>query len=117
MDENAADIWRRIVPPLVTAFVLFLVLLRYALRHPVPQPAPASPSWRTFFGYLLVTVGGGYAAMLVIVLVFHVILARDAGAFRSATAGGAVLAFGVAVPVFTVSEWVQRRRAQPTGQR
>ena len=118
MDENAADIWRRIVPPLVTAFALFLVLLRSAVRHPATAvPAPTSPSWRAFFGYLLVTVGGGYAAMLVIVLVFHVILARDPGALRSAAAGGAFLAFGVVAPVFTASEWVRRRRAPRVGQR
>lgn len=113
MDENAADLWRRIVPPLVTAFALFLVLLRSAIRRPViAEPAPASPSWRAFFGYLLVTVGGGYAALLVIVLVFHVILARDPGALRSAATGGAFLAFGVAVPVFAASEWARRRRAE-----
>jgi hypothetical protein len=110
---DAQDIARRIVPPLVTAFVLFLVVLRYAVRHPEPEGgdvrARIGVPWPVFWRWLAITIVSGYAAFLLIVLVFHVALARDAGAFRSAVAGGAVLAFGVAVPVFVVSEILARR--------
>ncbi|HTG47028.1 MAG TPA: DUF6256 family protein [Actinomycetota bacterium] len=110
---EASDIARRIVPPLVTAFVLFCVILRYAVRHPAPArdaPPPPDVPWSAFWRYLALTVLSGYAMLLAIVLVFHVALARDPGAFRSAVVGGGFLAFGVAVPMFVVSEAIERRR-------
>jgi Family of unknown function (DUF6256) len=111
MHADATDIARRIVPPLVTAFVLFLVMVRYALRHPATaSAAPTDVSWAVFARYLALTVLSGYGVLLLIVLVFHVLLARDAGAFRSAAVGGAFLAFGVVVPVFVLSEAIDRRR-------
>jgi len=118
MHADATDIARRIVPPLVTAFVLFLVVLRYGLRHPAPAgPSPAAVSWAVFARYLAVTVMSGYGVMLLIVLVFHVVLAQESGALRSAAVGGAFLAFGVAVPVFVLSEAVDRRRRARTDRR
>ena len=119
MHADATDIARRIVPPLVTAFVLFLVVLRYALRHPEVRASasPADVSWGVFARYLAVTVLSGYGVLLLIVLVFHVVLARDPGAFRSAAVGGAFLAFGVAVPVFVLSEAIHRRRRARVGRR
>ena len=121
MHADATDIARRIVPPLVTAFVLFLVVLRYAVRHPTPStttsPAPTDVSWAVFARYLAVTVLSGYGVLLLIVLVFHVVLAREPGVFRSAAVGGAFLAFGVAVPVFVLSEAIDRRRRARTGRR
>ncbi len=56
-----------------------------------------------------VTVGGGYVAFLAIVLVFHVLIARQAGAFKSAATGGAFLAFGTALPAFTLLSWAHER--------
>ena len=109
---DAGDIARRIVPPLVTAFVLFLVVLRYAVRHPAPARDGARASdvpWSAFWRWLAVTVLSGYAMFLLIVLVFHVALARDTGAFGSAAVGGAFLAIGVAAPVFVLSEVLARR--------
>ena len=118
MHADATDIARRIVPPLVTAFVLFLVVLRYALRHPAPaSPSPTEVSWAVFARYLAVTVLSGYGVLLLIVLVFHVVLAREPGAFRSAAVGGAFLAFGVAVPMFVLSEAIDRRRRARAGRR
>jgi hypothetical protein len=102
------EIWRRIVPPLVAGFAVFLLLLRYAIRHPEsPKPA-ADATWGSFFRYLGITVASGYLAMLAIVLVFHVVLARDHAALRSATAGGAALV-AIVVPVFVLAEWISRR--------
>ena len=47
---------------------------------------------------------------LVIVLVFHVWLARDHAALRSAVAGGAAL-LAIVLPAFVLAEWFARRRS------
>jgi hypothetical protein len=103
------EIWRRIVPPLVAGFAVFLAILRYAYRHP-SDPTVRRPDdrWPGFARYLLATVVSGYVAMLAIVLVFHVVLARDHAALRSAAAGGAAL-LAIAVPLFVVVRWIERR--------
>ena len=107
----SGEIWRRIVPPLVTTFVVFLLLVRYHVRHADPAgPAPSRPSMSTFVRYLAVTAASGYAMFLVIVLVFHAWLARDHGALRSAIAGGAAL-LAIVLPAFVLAEWFARRRS------
>ena len=42
----AGEIWRRIVPPLVTTFVVFLLLVRYHVRHADPAEPVAVASLR-----------------------------------------------------------------------
>ncbi len=56
------------------------------------------------------TAAGGYLFFLAIVLVFHVVIAGQRGALRSAAAGGAFLAFGVVLPAFAVLSWLERAR-------
>ena len=108
MAAPAEEIWRRIVPPLVAALAVFLAMLRVA-RRSVERPEPRrSGSWMTFARYLAVTALTGYLAMLAIVLVFHVVLASDRGALRSAAAGGAAL-LAIALPVFVLAEWLVRK--------
>ena len=107
----AGEIWRRIVPPLVTTFVVFLVLVRYHVRHADPaEPAPSHPSMSAFVRYLAVTAASGYAMFLVIVLVFHVWLARDHAAIRSAVVGGVAL-LAIVLPAFVLAEWFAQRRS------
>jgi hypothetical protein len=103
------EIWRRIVPPLVAGFAAFLAMLRYAYRHP-SDPKVARPDDRRpgFARYLVTTVVSGYVAMLAIVLVFHVVLGRDHAALRSAAVGGAAL-LAIAMPVFVLARWIERR--------
>jgi Family of unknown function (DUF6256) len=108
MAAPADDVWRRIVPPLVAAFVVFLAMVRAASRS-VERPEPRrAGSWRTFARYLAVTALTGYLAMLAIVLVFHVVLASDRSALRSAAAGGAAL-LAIVLPVFVLAEWLERK--------
>jgi hypothetical protein len=103
------EIWRRIVPPLVAGFAVFLAILRYAYRHPAdPMERHPDDRGRGFARYLLTTVASGYVAMLAIVVVFHVALAGDHAALRSAAAGGAAL-LAIAVPVFVLVRWIERR--------
>jgi len=109
----AGEIWRRIVPPLVTTFVVFLLLVRYHVRHAEQAELPRTPvPWPAFVRYLAATVAGGYGMFLAIVLVFHVWLARDHAAFRSALAGGAAL-LAIVLPAFVLAEWLARRRSVP----
>ena len=105
------EIWRRIVPPLVTTFVVFLLLVRYHVRHADPtEPAPSHPPIAAFVRYLAATAAAGYGMFLVIVLVFHVWLARDHAALRSAVVGGAGL-LAIVLPAFVLAEWFARRRS------
>ena len=109
----AGEIWRRIVPPLVTTFVVFLLLVRYHVRHADPaEPAPSHPPISAFVHYLAATAAAGYGIFLVIVLVFHGWLARDHVALRSAVAGGAAL-LAIVFPAFVLAEWFDRRRSGP----
>jgi Family of unknown function (DUF6256) len=106
----AGEIVRRIVPPLVTTFVVFLLLVRYHVQHAEPAE-PTSPRfpWPAFIRYLAATAAAGYGMFLVIVLVFHVWLARDHAALRSAVVDGAAL-LAIVLPAFVLVEWVARRR-------
>jgi len=107
------EIWRRIAPPLVTTFVVFLLLVRYHVRHAEQAELPRTRVlWPAFVRYLAATVAGGYGMFLAIVLVFHVWLARDHAAFRSALAGGAAL-LAIVLPAFVLAEWLARRRSVP----
>ena len=105
----AGEIWRRIVPPLVTTFVVFLLLVRYHVGHSQSsEPTPPPSGWPVFVRYLLTTAAAGYGMFLAIVLVFHVSLARDHAALRSAVAGGAAL-LAIVLPTFALAEWFDRR--------
>ncbi len=105
------DLFRRDVIPVTTAFVLFVAMALSWWRHPAPSKPPAG-SADSFKRHLLVTFGGGYVAFLAVVLVFHVWIAGQRGALRSAANGGAFLAFVVAMPLSIVAEWVSRRRSR-----
>jgi uncharacterized protein DUF6256 len=103
---------RRAVIPLVVAYALFVFMALATLRGPHVERADVEPvaGWKEALRSLAVTVAGGYLCFLLIVLVFHVLIAEQRGAFASAAAGGAFLAFGVATPVFLLSLWRSSRR-------
>jgi hypothetical protein len=109
MAAPADDIWRRIVPPLVAAFAVFLAMVRASMHGPAPTSVRSRRvSWNAFLRYLSTIVVTGYAVFLAIVLVFHVVLAEDRGALASAAWGGAAL-LAIALPVFIAAEWIARR--------
>ena len=106
---------RRVIVPLVATYGLLLGVIAYAFRHPAPPPvAPRDRTDRSIGAvarYVAVTVSSGYAFFLLVVLVFHVWIAGQRGAFRNAVAGGAFLAFGVAGPLLVLGSWLLRRRS------
>jgi uncharacterized protein DUF6256 len=113
----SATVPLRVVAPVVSAFGLFLAVALVSLRRG-GSPTHRSPSVRSPASWrgLLTTALGGYALFLVIVLVFHVVIAHQRDAMRYAVAGGAVLAFGVAVPSFAILDRLEaalrRRRSR-----
>jgi len=83
---------RAVLPPLVTAYAIFVAMVVLGLRRPVPRPhGRADGSSRAHLRRIVRTTLGGYVAFLVIVLIFHVWLAEDPDAFASAAWGGAFL--------------------------
>jgi hypothetical protein len=102
---------RVVLPPLVTAYAIFVAMALIGWRRPVPRPRglgadPVAASLRQ----VVREVVGGYVAFLVIVLIFHVWVADDAAAFVSAIAGGAFLC---GVVVVAAAGWSLIRRRHP----
>lgn len=105
----------RIVAPLVAAFLLFLGIIASSMRRPEARAevAVAGRGRSAWLRRLLSTAVGGYVVFLLIVLVFHVIIAGQREAMSSAIAGGALLAFVVSMPTFVLLAWIEnglRRR-------
>jgi hypothetical protein len=107
---------RVVVPALGTAYLVFVAMVVFAVRRPIPRPgtgaalADRSIGRRSFAG----TMVGGYLAFLVIVLVFHVWLAGESDALVSALWGGAFLCL-VAVALFFGSRHLGGRGSTETG--
>ena len=97
------DTARVVLPPLVTAYAIFVVMVVRAWRgpreSPTRRPSPREIPW---------TVVGGYLVFLAIVAVFHVGLAGQRGALRSAAAGGAFL-LATSSLAYAVLLWRLRR--------
>lgn len=102
---------RQVLPPLVTAYVIFVAMIVLVRRRPVPRPHGRSDrTVRAGAGRFVRTALGGYVAFLVIVLVFHVWLAGERDAFASAVWGGAFLTSIAAVAALGSSLIGRRRR-------
>jgi hypothetical protein len=100
---------RAVLPPLITAYVLFAAMVVLAWRRPVARPiARGEGSTRVRLGRVVRTAVGGYVASLAIVLIFHVWLAKEPDAFVNALWGGAFLS-GIAVSVAWCSSMLGRR--------
>ena len=97
------DSARVIVPPLVTAYAIFIVIVVRAWSGP-KQRARRAPTTRG----IGVTIAGGYLVFLGIVVVFHVALAEQRAALRSAAWGGAFLLLGAGA-VYAVCWWIAVR--------
>lgn len=101
---------RQVLAPLITAYAVFVAMVALARRRPVPRPPGRAAG--TSPGDVVRTIVGGYVAFLAIVLVFHVWLAEDPGAFASAVGGGAFLV-GIALVAAVGSSVLARRLPRP----
>ena len=94
------------VIPLVVVYAVFLVLLVRAAGARAARPANAGRAI-----HLLATATAGCIVFLAIVAVFELGLGARGWAYLGrAAAGGAILAYGVAVPVFLGVAWALERR-------
>jgi hypothetical protein len=104
---------RIFLPPLVTAYAIFVAMVLLAARRPAPRPSGLGRGTaRAGRRHTAETMLGGYAAFLLVVLVFHVWIADDPGALVSALWGGAFLC-GVALVLVTGSALMRRSRGRP----
>lgn len=101
---------RVVLPPLVAAYAIFVAMVLLAVRRPAPRPegrdrGSTRVSWRR----VVTTMVGGYAAFLLIVLVFHAWIAGEPNALASALWGGAFLC-GVTLVLAAASAVLDRPR-------
>jgi putative copper export protein len=91
-----------VLPPLVTAYVVFVAMVIAAVRRPAPRPLGREHRVdrfeRQWLENVVATTAGGYVAFLVIVLVFHVAIAGERDAFASAVWGGGLLSIIALAP-------------------
>ena len=102
---------RAVLPPLITAYAIFVAIVAVAWRRPVARPVSrpnGRGAARVRLRRIVGTAAGGYVAFLVIVLIFHVWLAEEPDAFAGAVWGGAFLT-GTALVVAWASSLLQRR--------
>jgi Family of unknown function (DUF6256) len=106
---------RAVLPPLVTAYAIFVAMVVLRLRRPVPRPHGRvdGSSGADHLRHVVPTMLGGYVAFLVIVLIFHVWLAGDPDAFASAALGGAFLLL-ITLGVAAGSQLIGRRSRRRT---
>jgi hypothetical protein len=103
------SVLRQVLPPLVTAYVVFVAMVVLARRRPVPRPHGRSDEpARAYLSRVARTTVGGYVAFLVIVLIFHVWLTGETDALTSAAWGGAFLS-GMTLIVASASSLMGRR--------
>ena len=99
-----------VVIPIASAYAVLIGVVLYAVRHSDAGYPPGRPvGWRPRLRLIAVTIGGGYACFLAIVLVFHVWIAEQHGAMTSAILGGAFLA-AVCAGAFLIGSAIERIR-------
>ena len=109
---------RATLPPLIAAYVIFVLMVLSARRRPVDRPRAGS-AWlgtrrRGLTRYLAATAAGGYVVFLAIVAIFHAWLGAERDALESALVEGALLALAV-LAFFAISALSPRRRERPPG--
>jgi len=96
--------------PVLSAYAVLIGVVLYAVRHPdAGCPSEPASDWGPRIRLIAITVAGGYACFLAIVLVFHVWIAGQRGALSSAMRGGAFLG-AVSAGAFVVGSAIERAR-------
>ena len=97
------------IVPVLSAYALLAAVVVHAARHPEEAPAPGTVvGWPPRVRLIALTLGGGCACFLGIVLVFHVWIAGQREAMRSALRGGAFLVATCAV-AFALGSAIEAR--------
>jgi hypothetical protein len=105
------NVLRDVVVPVVSAYAVLASVVLYAARHPeAGRPANVPSGWRPRLRLIGVTIMGGYAVFLGIVLVYHTWLVGQPAALRSALSGGSFLAL-VCAAAFLAWSVIEAMRA------
>ena len=84
-----------VLPPLITAYAIFVVMVLSARRGAVPRPRARGiwlgPHRRGIVRHLATTAIGGYVVFLAIVAIFHSWLGEERDALASALVEGSLL--------------------------
>lgn len=111
------QMWQRAIVPLTGIYALFLALLAFTARLPLPTGRRASReaaehpqgTWRRTVPGIVLTVAGGYASFVAMIGAYVLVSGHDPGGLLGhAIRGGALLAFGVVVPGFVLLSWAAR---------
>ena len=84
-------VFRTVVVPVLSAYLLLAGTVLYAARHPDAGRPRSRFDWGSRLKLIAVTAAGGYLCFLAIVLVFHVWVVGQRGALRSAVWSGVFL--------------------------
>lgn len=109
-------IFREIIPPLLTLYLFFLVMLASWVRRRPERPRRDRRVGGPPPRYWAATMIAGYGFFLAIVFVFMDRATGDRTAMHDAFVGGSALLFGIVVPAFVVLSaaegWLRRRRSR-----
>lgn len=111
--EHARDLWEAAIFPALSGFVLCTAVVLFAAWRPAPRPGPWRPLDRVRTRALVrgsaLLIGGGWAAFMLIVLVYSEWLQHEALGIETAWWGGPFL-LAVALPTWIVVTWAYDRR-------
>jgi len=116
--KSATELIGQVVFPLAIVYSFILATLVLSARRADRPASTPALGWRTVVRNAAITVGGGYAVFVLAIGVYRLAAGHaGAGLVGAALRDGAVLAFGIAVPVFAVlslAEHTLRRRRAPS---
>jgi len=103
------NVLRDVVVPVASAYTVLAGVVLYAALHAdADRPVDVRSGWRPRLRLIGVTIVGGYAVFVGIVLVYHTWLIGQRGALRSALHGGTFLAL-VCATVFLAGSVLEAR--------
>jgi hypothetical protein len=108
--------------PMVAGYVVTMTALGIGIwlaRTAGPAvPGRRPGGWPSLVRHVVGTALGGYAVLMVVVVLYYALIARQSRGFlRSAFTGNAMLAFGIAVPALLAISYVTDRLRRRTSAR
>ena len=119
---SLGQMWQHAIVPLTGFYALFLAMLAFSARRQLPVghdatsvvTSPPRAEWLRAVPGILLTVAGGYGFFVAMIGAYVLVSGSDPGGLLGhAIRGGALLAFGVVVPVFILlsgAAGLKRRR-------
>lgn len=113
--EHARSVWEAAILPALSGFVLCAGVALFAAWRPAPRPGPWRRLDRARAGALVrgsaLLIGAGWAAFMLIVLVYSEWLQHETLGMETAWWGGLFL-LAIALPTWVVLTWAIDRRAR-----